>query len=131
MKTIITVEELYAQSHTGSVEIPILQEIVPYLTRLPGINGKTLAKVLGVKRSALSNAVQLLTGETLNDLLKHWKLLTAMHLLRNTSLPYKEVAKRCGYKTINALSKFMERMIKCTAYEYRENRTHGNRQTDL
>ena len=131
MKTSITVEELYAQSRTGAVEIPILKDIVPYLSRSPGVNGKTLAHLLKVKRGVLSNGVQLLTGETLNDLMKHWKLLTAMHLLRNTSLPYKEVAKRCGYKTINALSKFMERMIKCTAYEYRENRTHGNRQTNL
>ena len=131
MKPIISIETLYFQAQKDEVDTPILKDVTPYLVRSPGINGKTLAKVLKVKRSALSNAVQLLTGETLNDLMKHWKLLTAMHLLRNTSLPYKEVAKRCGYKTINALSKFMERMIKCTAYEYRENRTHGNRQTDL
>lgn len=129
MKLTINVEDLYVQSRINSVEIPILHEMVQYLILTPGINGKTLAKVLGVKRSALSNAVQLLTGETLNDLMKHWRVLTAMHLLRDTSLPYKEVARRCGYKTINALSKFMERQIKCTAYEYRENRTHGNRLT--
>ena len=127
MKTVISVEELYLNSCTGEVETPILKDVVPYLVRSPGINGKTLSKILDVKRSALSGAIQLLTGDTLNDLLKKWKLLHAMYLLSNTTLSYKDVANLCGYKTINGLSKFMERMIKCTAYEYRESRTHGNR----
>ncbi len=128
MTPIITAEQLYSQAMTNSVETPILKDVTPYLVRSPGINGKTLSKILDVKRSALSGAIQLLTGDTLNDLLKKWKLLHAMYLLSNTTLSYKDVANLCGYKTINGLSKFMERMIKCTAYEYRESRTHGNRQ---
>ncbi len=128
MTPIITAEQLYSQAMTNSVETPILKDVTPYLVRSPGINGKTLAKILDVKRSALSGAILMLTGDTLNDLLKKWKLLHAMYLLRNTMLSYKDVANLCGYKTINGLSKFMERMIKCTAYEYRESRTHGNRQ---
>ena len=127
MTPIITIEQLYSQARTNTIEIPILRDVTPYLVRSPGINGKTLAKLLDVKRSALSGAIQLLTGETLNDVLKRWKLLHAMYLLGKTTLSYKDVANLCGYKTINGLSKFMERMIKCTAYEYRENRTHGNR----
>ena len=129
MTPIITIEQLYLQSQTNSLDIPILKDVTPYLVRSPGINGKTLSKILDVKRSALSGAIQLLTGDTLNDLLKKWKLLHAMYLLSNTTLSYKDVANLCGYKTVNGLSKFMERMIKCTAYEYRESRTHGNRQT--
>ncbi len=128
MKPIITVEQLYLQSQTNSVENPILKDVTPYLVRSPGINGKTLAKVLAVKRSALSGAIQLLTGETLNDLLKRWKLLHAMYLLGYTRLSYEAVAKQCGYKTVHGLSQFLLRMINCTAYEYRENRIHGNRQ---
>ena len=128
MTPIITIEQLYSQARTNTVETPILKDVTPYLVRSPGINGKTLSKILDVKRSALSGAIQLLTGDTLNDLLKKWKLLHAMYLLSNTTLSYKDVANLCGYKTINGLSKFMERMIKCTAYEYRESRTHGNRQ---
>ena len=129
MTPVITPEQLYAQAQTNTVETSILKDVTPYLLRSPGINGKTLAKVLDVKRSALSGASQLLTGDTLNDLLKKWKLLHAMFLLSNTTLSYTDIANLCGYKTINGLSKFMERMIKCTAYEYRESRTHGNRQT--
>ena len=130
MTPIITVEQLYSQARTNSVDIPILKDTVQYLVRSPGISGKTLAKLLDVKRSALSGAIQMLTGETLNDLLKKWKLLHAMYLLGKTTLSYKDVANLCGYKSINGLSKFMERMIRCTAYEYRENRTHGNRQAE-
>ena len=127
MTPVITPEQLYAQAQTNSVEIPILKDVTRYLVRSPGINGKTLAKVLDVKRSALSGAIQLLTGDTLNDLLKKWKLLHAMYLLRNTTLSYDDVANLCGFSGNRTLSRFMERMIKCTAYEYREGKSNGHR----
>ena len=128
MKPIITVPQLYFQNIDAPIDIPILRDLIPPLARSPGTTGKALAKEVGVRRSALSAAVQLLTGETLNDLLRQWRLLHAMYLLSCTRLSYQEVARQCGYKTVNGLSKFMERHLKCTAYEYRENRVHGNRQ---
>ena len=127
MVPIISVSQLYFDSKEKSIEIPILKDLVPHLARSPGITGKALAKAVGVRRSALSNGVQMLTGETLNELLRKWRLLHAMYLLSCTRLPYPEVARQCGYRTVNGLSKFMERNMKCTAYEYRENRVHGNR----
>ena len=127
MTPVITPEQLYAQAQTNSVETPILKDVTRYLVRSPGINGKTLAKVLDVKRSALSGAIQLLSGDTLNDLLKKWKLLHAMYLLRNTTLSYDDVANLCGFSGNRTLSRFMERMIKCTAYEYREGKSNGHR----
>lgn len=127
MKPIISVPQLYFQSIDAPIEIPILKDLVPHLARSPGTTGKALAKAVGESRRALSNAVQLLTGDTLNDLLRKWRLLHAMYLLSCTRLSYQDVAKQCGYKTITGLSKFMERNLKCTAYEYRENRVHGNR----
>ena len=127
MTPIITTEQLYLQSHIESIEIPILKDIVQYLVRSPGISGKTLAKLLDVQRSALSSAIQLLTGENLNDMLKEWKLLHAMYLLRNTTLSYDDVANLCGFSGNRTLSRFLERMIKCTAYEYREGKSNGHR----
>lgn len=127
MKPIISVPQLYFQNIDAPIEIPILKDLVPHLARSPGTTGKALAKAVGESRRALSNAVQLLTGDTLNELLRKWKLLHAMYLLSCTRLSYQDVAKQCGYKTITGLSKFMERNLKCTAYEYRENRVHGNR----
>lgn len=127
MKPIITVPQLYFQNIDAPIEIPILKDLVPHLARSPGTTGKALAKAVGESRRSLSNAVQLLTGDTLNELLRKWKLLHAMYLLSCTRLSYQDVAKQCGYKTITGLSKFMERNLKCTAYEYRENRVHGNR----
>ena len=127
MTPIITIPQLYFVAREKPIEIPILRDLVPHLARSPGITGKALAKAVGESRRALSNAVQLLTGETLNDLLRQWRLLHAMYLLSCTRLPYLDIAKHCGYKTITGLSKFMERNLRCTAYEYRENRVHGNR----
>ena len=127
MTPIITLYQLYFDAKEKTITIPILKDLVPHLARSPGTTGKALAKAVGESRRALSNAVQLLTGDTLNDLLRKWKLLHAMYLLSCTRLSYQDVAKQCGYKTITGLSKFMERNLKCTAYEYRENRVHGNR----
>ena len=129
MNPIISISQLYFDSKEHPIEVPILKDLVPHLARSPGTTGKALAKAVNARRSALSNAVQLLTGETLNDLLKKWRLLHAMYLLSCTQLAYQDVAKQCGYRTINGLSKFMERNLNCTAFEYRENRTHGNRHT--
>ena len=127
MTPIITIEQLYSQARTNTVEIPILKDTVQYLVRSPGISGKTLAKLLDVKRSALSSAILLLTGMNLNDMLKEWKLLHAMYLLRNTTLSYDDVANLCGFSGNRTLSRFMERMLKCTAYEYREGKSNGHR----
>ena len=127
MTPIITIENLYLQSRSGEVEIPILKDVVPYLSRSPSISGKVLAKLLDVKRSALSAAILLLTGMNLNDMLKEWKLLHAMFLLRNTTLSYDDVAHLCGFSGNRTLSRFMERMLKCTAYEYREGKSNGHR----
>lgn len=127
MNPIITIEQLYLQSRTSTPEIPILKDVIPYLNRSPGLSGKTLAKVLGTKRAMLSAAIQLLTGEPLNEMLKTWRLLHAMHLLRSTAISYEQVAMQSGFSTVNSLSKFLQRRIGCTAYEYRSERTHGNR----
>ena len=127
MKPITNVETLYLQSHGEGVETPILKDVTEYMRQHPSINGKNMAKALNVKRSALSGAIQLLTGENLNDLMKKWRLLHAMYLLRNTSLSYKEVATQCGFFSLRGLTKFLERMIRCTPYEYRKSVTHGNR----
>lgn len=127
MSPTISITQLYFDAQKKIIEIPILKDIVPHLARSPGITGKALAKEVGERRSALSSGVQLLTGETLNELLKKWRLLHAMYLLSCTDLPYLDVAHQCGYRTITGLSKFLERNIKCTAREYREKRIHGNR----
>ena len=127
MNPVITITQLYFDAKEKTITIPILKDIVPHLARSPGTTGKALAKAVGESRTALSYAVQLLTGEPLSELLKQWRLLHAMYLLSCTRLPYQEVAKQCGYRTIDGLSKFMLRNLKCTAYEYREQRIHGNR----
>ena len=119
MNPIISIEALYLQSRTKTPDIPILKDVIPYLTRSPGITGKTLAKVLGTKRAMLSAAIQLLTGASLNDMLRQWRLLNAMYLLRNTTLSYAQVATECGFSGNRTLSRFLEREIHCTAYEYR------------
>ena len=75
MSPTISITQLYFDAQKKTIEIPILKDIIPHLARSPGITCKALAKEGGERRSALSSGVQLLTGETLNELLKKWRLL--------------------------------------------------------
>ena len=126
MKAYITVEELYFKLRSaGSVEIPVLREISPYLTRSPGLRLKDLAKHLEVKPSELSAAIHLLTGETFDALLNKWRMYKALDLLKDTELTLEQVAEQSGYSQYKHLAKAMKRELQMTPFEYR----HGYRRT--
>ena len=128
MKTYITVEELYFKWRSEEVvEIPILADVVYYLKRNPGIKGKELAKKLEVNRSYLSHSIELLTGSNLATLLLDWRLLHAKYLLSETNDSYDTIAKRCGFSGNHTLSRFLDRHIGCTAFEYRLGYSNGHR----
>ena len=127
MNPIITISQLYFDSKEKNIEIPILADVVYYLKRSPGINGKELAKKLEVKRSYLSHAIELLTGSNLVTLLREWRLLHVKYMLTETSYSYDYVAKESGFSGNRTMSRFLERYTGCTAFEYRMGRSNGHR----
>lgn len=135
--SLTSVEELYTYSRDQPSHLPPpwegrrgpLQTIAYYLQCSPGMNGQELADLLGVSRCTLSHAVLLLTGTTLIELLRQWRLLHIQHLLTDTALPYADIAKLCGFSCNRTLSRFLERYTGRTAYEYRVGHSNRHRST--
>ncbi len=111
--------------------MPIFSDILKAVDALleadPGSTGESIAQQLGIGRTPLSYAVRLYSGLTLVNYIRQWRLRRAKQLLHDHSVTYRDVARRCGFHTVHDLSAFLMRMIKCTAYEYREHRSNGHR----
>lgn len=127
MNPITSIEELYQLVHDQPVETPILRDVITLLKASPGITIKELSAKLSFNRNALSSSIKMLTGLTLEVFLKQWRLLLIKDLLSDPQLSYESVANLCGFSSVQAMSKFLDRMIHRTAYEYREGRKNGHR----
>lgn len=127
MNPIISISDLYTLARDQPIGIPILADVVYYLKRTPGISGKELAKRLDVKRSYLSHAIELLTGNNLITALREWRLLHVKYMLTETTHSYDYIAKICGFSGNRTMSRFLERYTGCTAFEYRLGRSNGHR----
>ena len=114
-----TLSELYAHSRERPIGESLLDALIPMLHSNPGLQAKTIAKYLGVKTTDLSGAVRILTGRTMDALLSQWRMYKALDLLRNTELPFSDVAIRCGYRQYKHLAKAMKRELRITPFEYR------------
>jgi len=129
MNKIITIYELYVLARDQPVTDPILSEVISHAQENPGIKVKELAEILHFQKDALSATVRVLTGMPLVIFLRQWRLLTAMELLKDRSLSYRDVALRCAFTTVQSLSRFLCRRIRCTAFEYREGHSNRHRRT--
>lgn len=127
MNPIFTVEELYKLARDQPVEIPILCDVIRLLKASPGLTIKQLSAKLSLNRNALSSSIKMLTGLSLETFLKQWRLMLIKEHLSNPHLSYESVANLCGFSSVQAMSKFLDRMIHLTAYEYREGRKNGHR----
>ena len=127
MNPIISVEDLYVHSHDQPVETPILCEIITLLKASPGLTIKQLSDKLNLNRNALSSSIKMLTGLPLDLFLKQWRLMLIKEHLKDPHLSYESVANLCGFSSVQAMSKFLDRMIHLTAYEYRDGRKNGHR----
>ena len=127
MNPIITIEDLYKLARDQPVETPILCDVIRHLKSSPDITIKQLSSKIGLDRNALSSSVKLLTGMPLDTFLKQWRLMLIKEHLSDPHLSYESVANLCGFSSVQAMSKFLDRMIHLTAYEYREGRKNGHR----
>ena len=127
MNPIFTVEELYKLARDQPVEIPILCDVIRLLKASPGLTIKQLSARMNFNRNALSSSIKMLTGLPLDIFLKQWRLMLIKEHLSDPHLSYESVATLCGFSSVQAMSKFLDRMIHLTAYEYREGRKNGHR----
>lgn len=125
MITKISVETLYIQASTGTVETPILKDMIPLIQRNPGITAKALARQLEERRTDLSGAIRLLTGKGIDELLMIWRMMRALELLRTTTDDFEVIAQKCGYTQGKHLANAMKRELRLTPFEYRNGYRRG------
>lgn len=97
----------------------ILAAVMLVLNSTSIYEARDLAKQLNVPDRKLSAAVELLTGLSLAKFIQEWRFLQSQLLLRNTELPYNEVANRCGFADEHNLIRLYQRRLKTTPHTFR------------
>ena len=105
----------------------LLDTILTLLKSSPGLTVKAMAARLGMTPDQLSYTIRSLTGQPLNTFIRQWRLMRVRELLDDDRLSYTEVARRCGFNSVQTMSRFLDRWTKRTAYEYRVGKSNGHR----
>lgn len=127
MKPRITVEELFDLPQDQPVNIAILDEVVELLRHTNILWGKDIAQKLGVKKAELNGAIRILVGTSLDDMVKTWRKLQAIHLLHHSECSYESIATLCGFRSLHSLTKFLNRETGLTPFEWREKYSNRHR----
>lgn len=117
--TVLELFTLPREQPTGEV---IIDEVVRILRTQRASWPKQVARQLGVKTAHLSGAITLLTGQSLEKMIKEWRMLQAMYLIRHTDKSFGEIAHLCGFAQAKTLAQAMERSLHMSPYEYRYGR---------
>ena len=89
-----------------------------------GIRPNDVAEFLGVSRRLADLRFQQFSGESINEVITHYKLEAVKKLLATTSRPIKTVSETCGYTDLAYLKTLFKRRFGCTMREWRtQNRT--------
>lgn len=81
---------------------------------------KSIAKLLNVNPSYLSNQFKKETGNTLTDYVNKKKVEHAILLLNSTPLQVQTIAQHCGIPDVNYFTKLFKKYIQKTPKEYRD-----------
>ena len=114
-----TISELFARSREQPTGESILDAVTEVLRTKPVIWPEEVAKQLGVKKEHLSGAVKILTGVSLEKMIREWRMLQAIYYVRHTDMTFEEIAQKCGYSQTKTLTQAMEHYLHMTPYEYR------------
>ena len=113
---VYNVETLFKE---GSTQDPILGPVIRVLLETNLLDAQDVAAALSVNDRKLSNAVELLTGQTLHRFIFDWRFLQSQQLLLTTELSYVEVASRCGYGNESVLIDQYKARLNTTPHIFR------------
>lgn len=101
MEMLIALERLYDCGLAEEAQT-VAREAVTYLETYYDreITLDSLSAHCGVNRTTLSRCVQEITGMTPREYLLYHRMMVAKKHLAFTDVPIKEIAHRCGYKTV-------------------------------
>ncbi len=80
-----------------------------------------LTAAIGVNRATLLKLFKQECGMTFAEYLKHYRLTVAQKHLLFTELPIKEIALRCGFKTVPHFSRCIKEKTGMSPVQYRQN----------
>lgn len=81
-----------------------------------------VAHAVALSRSQLDRRFKQLVGRTLHDEIRRVRLDEAQRLLAETSLPLKQLAPRCGFRTVQHMTELFRQYLGVTPGEYRRQR---------
>ena len=87
-----------------------------------GIKVHDVARAAAISRSQLDRRFKTLLGRTIHDEIRRVRLEQAQRLLAETSLSLKQVAVRCGFKTVQHLAELFRNFVGVTPGTYRRER---------
>jgi AraC-like DNA-binding protein len=115
---------------------PQIRDAICLLHRRPheGWTVGSLARSVGMSRSAFARDFKALTGESPLAYVTHWRMETAARLLRSTSEPLASIADRVGYESEYSFGKAFRRIKGVAPGRYRaavsrRSRPEANRRT--
>ena len=85
----------------------IVDRVVWALRKSAITEAEDVAVMLDVDRVQLSGALVMLTGMTLHQIIREWRLLQAQELIKAGDLSLNAIARKCGWKNERVLKKIM------------------------
>ena len=112
MKTIVkNFEELYALWQQGvTTGEAVVDAVVECVATHNMIYPEEVATMLEVKDWELRAAFHLLTGMTLREMITQWRYRQAREMILNGKYELKEVAHRCGWRSVRVMDGVFVRM---------------------
>jgi len=87
-----------------------------------GLKVQEVPAAVALSRSQLDRRFKAVVGRTLHDEIRRVRLEQAQRLLADTSLPLKQVAGRCGLRTVQHLTELFRQFLGVTPGAYRRQR---------
>lgn len=114
------VDRMSTQNVAGSHRRLALARELIRTKAFEGIRAKEIAEAVGVSPRMLEYMFRKMTGSTVREELSALRLAEARRLLKNTKLPLREVATKCGFRTFSALKSIFLRQHGLSPRTYRK-----------
>ena len=130
IKQIATVEELYQAkgARTGNI---FVDGVVEFLQRVPSCEAGMCAKYLKVDQRTLTSVISIFLGESLKEVILKWRLMQAIDMLDDPSIPFPTIAQHCGYRSVKQLEAAMKKYYGTTMETYRSGKLRRNSNYDI
>lgn len=110
----------HAASMAGGIPA-LIRKVEEYISQSlhQGITPKKVARFVEYHPAYLSRLFKKVHGMTLGQYIHHIQILQARQLLRDSSIPLKQIARRCGFRDTGYFRRIFRREMEIPPREYR------------